>query len=313
MREQGEQPARQLPRPQPSRAMDDAEAYRHYFNDNAAGAFRAFANGTLVEVNAALARLLGYGSAGELKGMPLSRCFAPSSRATRLLAAVRDQGSVPPQEARLRRRDGSVLVALVGASRAGAELGRSVLCGTVVDITAHKRTEATLRRKAYRDALTGLVNRRFLEQHAERCLAVAERKGHDLGVVYADLVGFKDINDTYGHAAGDAALSELAERLQEESRAGDVVCRVGGDEFVVLLPEVDGLRAAVDVARRLAGGLALPVITDRVSLTVTANFGVAVYPRHGDAFDELVEAADRAMYRAKAMGVTVEAARGEDA
>lgn len=292
------------------KSVKQNEAYRHYFRDNVAGAFRASGTGTLLEVNPALVRLLGFGYRGELVGESLDRFFVESGQGKSFLSKVRAEGSVTPEEIRLRRQDGSVAVALVGASLTGGRvLGQPVMCGTVVDITSRKRAEAVLRRQAYRDALTGLVNRRFLEQHAERCLAMARRKGHHLGVVYADLAGFKEINDTYGHAAGDAALADLAERLQEESRASDVVARVGGDEFVVLLPEVEGLRAAVEVVRRFAEGLSLPVMTEDACFRVRADFGVALYPEHGESFAELLEAADKAMYRAKASSTTLEMAR----
>lgn len=291
-------------------STDAPGAYRHFFRDNAAGGFRASGVGRLLEVNPAMVQLLGTGSREELVGQPLRRYFVESVRWERLLDQIRAAGSVTPDEVRLRRKDGSVFVALVGASLTGGRIsGRAEMCGTVVDITRHKRREAALRRKAYRDPLTGLVNRRFLEEHAERCLAVARRRRRRVGVLYADLTGFKRINDTYGHAAGDAALAETGRKLLEESRAGDVAARVGGDEFVVLLTDVDDLRSAVAVARRLAAELSVPVSTEEATFRVGADIGVALHPEHGRSFEELVEAADDAMYRAKANATNVEMAR----
>jgi diguanylate cyclase (GGDEF)-like protein len=161
----------------------------------------------------------------------------------------------------------------------------------------------TLRNQSIRDPLTGLFNRRFLEETLERELLRAARSQRPLGVIVLDLDHFKRFNDTYGHQAGDALLRELGGLLRDQLRGGDVPCRYGGEEFVLILPE-----ASLDSTRRRAGQLREAVhrlqVADRGQSLglVTLSAGVAVFPTHGTSGDALIRAADAALYRAKAAG-----------
>jgi diguanylate cyclase (GGDEF)-like protein len=128
----------------------------------------------------------------------------------------------------------------------------------------------------------------------------AQRKGHQLGILFVDLDGFKRINDHYGHAAGDELLSTVAGRIATRARTGgDVVCRYGGDEFLVLLPRIPGREAALEVAATLAARVALPCRVAGDELRVTAAIGVSVFPDDGRTAAELLERADAEMYRLK--------------
>lgn len=128
----------------------------------------------------------------------------------------------------------------------------------------------------------------------------SERRGTLLGLIYLDLTRFKAINDRYGHAAGDAVLVEAARRLKVAARESDVVGRVGGDEFVILLPDVEDLEAVVTAARRMKTKLEeAPVELEDARTAVRTEVGVSLYPEHGSELDELLRAADQAMYRAK--------------
>ena len=191
--------------------------------------------------------------------------------------------------------------------------------GVSLDITELKRTQQELFESAHRDRLTALPNRLSLDQRIEETIADARRDDRRFAVLFVDLDRFKTINDTLGHGTGDLVLREVAVRLQETLRAGDVIARPGGDEFIILLPRVVHAGEAESVAQRLVRALALPVPAGGRDLFVNASVGVAIFPDHGRDAEAVVAHADAAMYRAKALGgnrfalydQTMEAAAGE--
>ena len=152
------------------------------------------------------------------------------------------------------------------------------------------------------DELTGLPNRRLLADRLRQTLARAERQRQGFSLLLIDVNGFKGINDTLGHAAGDRLLCAIGERLSACVRANDTVCRYGGDEFVVLLPEVESTAALAAVRAKIGACMAQPVALAGRALTVTLAVGAARYPGHGAGIDALLAAADRAMYRDKKAG-----------
>lgn len=168
---------------------------------------------------------------------------------------------------------------------------------------ANIRLREALRDQSIRDPLTGLYNRRYLEEMLERETRRAVRGEQGLGVLMLDLDHFKNFNDTYGHDAGDTVLRETAAFLLKSVRAEDIVCRFGGEEFIVILPVAD-LRVTQARAERIRSKLReLPVLHQGQSLgMVTVSVGVAELPEHGTSPKELIEAADAAMYRAKREG-----------
>ena len=162
--------------------------------------------------------------------------------------------------------------------------------------------QSQLREQAIRDALTNLFNRRYLEETLERELARAIRESYPLCVIMMDLDYFKDTNDTYGHEAGDVVLKTLAETVIKQSRHGDFVCRFGGEEFVLVMPNI-GIEKAKERAENLhqiIGALNIPY--GRFNLTTTMSMGIAWYPAHGNTKEQLLRAADLAMYIAKNTG-----------
>ncbi|MBI5333242.1 MAG: diguanylate cyclase [Burkholderiales bacterium] len=164
------------------------------------------------------------------------------------------------------------------------------------------RLRHVLREQSIRDALTGLHNRRYMEDTLARELARAQRNGTPLSLIVADLDHFKQINDTHGHPAGDAVLAAAGQELQRHLRASDVACRYGGEEFVLILPDCDK-PAALAKAQHLRDALrTLHVVEDGQRIPVTASFGVAACPRDADSLRTLMDAADRAVYRAKREG-----------
>jgi diguanylate cyclase (GGDEF)-like protein len=162
---------------------------------------------------------------------------------------------------------------------------------------------AQLREQVLRDALTGLYNRRYLFEVGPGLLELARRNGQTLAVALLDLDHFKSLNDTYGHAAGDAMLQRFATLLQSQLRRSDVLCRYGGEEFVVVMPDVDLDAAATTITRVLEEFHAEHLEFRRQRLNGgTFSAGVAVFPSNGNQLEQLLGRADKALYRAKAAG-----------
>jgi len=162
--------------------------------------------------------------------------------------------------------------------------------------------QSQLREQAIRDVLTNLFNRRYLEETLERELSRAIRESYPLCVIMMDLDYFKDTNDTYGHEAGDVVLKTLAETVTKQSRHGDFVCRFGGEEFVLVMPNIgiEKARERTEKLHQTIGTLNIPY--GRFNLTTTVSMGIAWYPAHGDTKEQLLRAADMAMYVAKHTG-----------
>jgi two-component system, cell cycle response regulator len=164
------------------------------------------------------------------------------------------------------------------------------------------RLHAEAQRLSLTDPLTGLFNYRYLRESLRREVERANRFGRTLTVVTLDLDHFKDVNDTYGHGAGDLVLAELARRIRSITREVDFAFRRGGEEFVILLPEADATGGAA-LARRLGTEVARsPICDSDHAISVTVSIGVAVYPEHGATGSAVLEAADLALYAAKAAG-----------
>jgi diguanylate cyclase len=155
------------------------------------------------------------------------------------------------------------------------------------------------KQRSLRDAATGIPNRELFNARIEQAIALARRNNWVLAVMFIDLDRFKLINDTYGHAVGDEVLQAVAQRMQGRVRFEDTLCRYGGDEFLYLLVNPQGLESIQRVAEEMFERVAQPVIIDDLTLTVEPSIGVALYPNDGDTGLELVANADAAMYRAK--------------
>jgi diguanylate cyclase (GGDEF)-like protein len=163
-----------------------------------------------------------------------------------------------------------------------------------------KVREAQAQRLADRDGLTGLYNRRRLFELLGSAISEAAQQWQCVGLLFIDLNGFKAINDEYGHAAGDKILSTMALRIGARVRTGDIVCRYGGDEFVVLLPNVPDAIAVSKVADTIRERVALPYWIQGSAQHLTAAIGESLYPHDGQTADALLQRADQAMYRLKA-------------
>ncbi|MBW7901917.1 MAG: PAS-domain containing protein [Rhodocyclaceae bacterium] len=171
-----------------------------------------------------------------------------------------------------------------------------------IDVTERKRSEEQVRNMALQDALTRLPNRLNLNEQIERALAPRAGHAETFALLFLDLDGFKGVNDSLGHDAGDALLTQVAGRLRETVRETDTVARLGGDEFVVLLRDADGDETAPRIAEAIIARLAEPFALDATTARIGTSIGIAVHPRHGAHREALLKAADEAMYRAKAAG-----------
>ncbi len=170
------------------------------------------------------------------------------------------------------------------------------------DITARKEAEEEIRRLAHVDVLTGLPNRALFNERLERALAQAKRYKRTFALLFLDLDGFKSVNDTYGHAMGDQVLREVGKRLPETIRVADTVSRLGGDEFTILLIQLNTPEEAVIVAERILASLAQPLSFADKTITIGASIGISVFPKDGEEAAPLLQRADNAMYLAKVSG-----------
>jgi len=205
-----------------------------------------------------------------------------------------------PFHAQVRKRDGNLVDVEVSRPPASAGAGdRHVWL--LRDASARQRAEAELREQALHDPLTGLPNRALFHDRLTSAIAAAQRHDAPLSLLMLDLDGFKAVNDTRGHRAGDMVLVEIATRLGGTLRESDTAARLGGDEFVLMLPETP-LLGAIEASRALVDFIVAPIAIEGKPLTVGASIGIAVFPAHGRDPQVLLAAADSAMYEAKRSG-----------
>lgn len=174
--------------------------------------------------------------------------------------------------------------------------------GLAAEVTAFRRAEAKIRDVAHHDGLTGLANRLLLTDRIQQAIAAARREGRRLGIIFHDLDRFKPVNDNYGHQKGDQLLSEVAKRVKDCVRESDTVARIGGDEFVILLPSIEATQDIVTVAEKIQKALAQPFVIGGDTISISTSVGIAIYPEHGLDEPALLINADNAMYMAKQRG-----------
>lgn len=182
---------------------------------------------------------------------------------------------------------------------AGGHDGAICICR---DVTLRVRQDEELARLAHTDQLTGLPNRALFSDRLANMLAHGRRTGQRLGLLFIDLDGFKAVNDKAGHTAGDEALRVVAQRLRRVLRENDTLARWGGDEFTVVLDDIQKRQNAEFVAEKLLETMIWPIAVAGQRFRLGASIGIAISPHHGDTPEMLIQAADRAMYQAKAAG-----------
>ena len=297
--------------------------------DNASVGICFVRNRAIQRCNRFLEDMVGAGP-GDLIGQSTAVLFATREdweEAGRIAYSETPPGEIHDSEQRFRRRDGSVFLCRTRGRRIDMGDPEQEWIWSFEDVTAEREAErrvqevlGELERKvaertaeleeakaraqhlADHDPLTGLPNRRLLEDRLTQALALSHRNRQASAVMFVDIDRFKMINDSLGHAVGDALLKEIAARLVNQLREGDTICRIGGDEFVVVLPEVKRSSDVAHVAQKVIEQLSLPVTVEERELVVTCSIGIAVYPEDGRDAETLIRNADAAMYHAKELG-----------
>ncbi len=262
------------------------------------------AHAVIVSVNPAFTRLTGYSAAEVVGETPAILSSGRHDKAfyDAMWDALRQTGYWQG-EVWNRRKSGEVFPELLTIAAIKDRDGRLTHYAALFsDITEMKENEERIRHLAYYDVLTGLPNRRLLEDRLRVALAHAHRNRRQLAVLFIDLDRFKRINDSLGHEIGDRLLVAIAHRLRDALREDDTVARMGGDEFVAVLSDIENPDHAVQIARRLIDALMRPVRVDGHELVVTTSIGISIYPDDSDSAPALVKNADIAMYRAKDSG-----------
>ena len=259
--------------------------------------------GRFLQVNPALARLTGY-SQDQLLGMRMGDLVAPDDlrgHQERLAAFHENPVLGGAVERHWMTADGQDLWVQINLSPGSSTADGAYVVGQVEDITARKRAEAALRHQALHDGLTGLPNRVLLMDRIEHALTVSARSDREIAVLYMDLDGFKAVNDSAGHAAGDQALVHAADQTQAVLRPADTVARLGGDEFVVVCEGLRSVQEAVTIAERILDAVSAPFIHGGQTFHLTCSIGISVSTPTSRP-EQLLQHADQAMYDAKRTG-----------
>ena len=262
------------------------------------------ADGIIIEVNDTFSRITGY-SRHEARGQNpriLNSGRQPHDYYASMWKALIETGHWDG-EAWNQRKNGEIHAEMITISAVRDAAGKTQnYVALFTDITPLKEHQRQLEYIAHYDALTGLPNRVLLADRLQHALAQSQRRGQSLALVYLDLDGFKAVNDQYGHQVGDSLLVTLARRMQGALREGDTIARIGGDEFVAVLVDLERPQDCEPVLARLLQAAADPVPVEHQVLRVSASIGVTLYPRDGADADLLMRHADQAMYLAKQAG-----------
>jgi diguanylate cyclase (GGDEF)-like protein/PAS domain S-box-containing protein len=257
--------------------------------------------GTIKTVNKATLDLLEYNSEEEIIGKPLESVFAEGSP---LSGSWRNdliqKNAITNTEITYQSKNGRRIPVFFSGSMMRDDQGRmqGMIC-LAQDLTERKQAQEALAEQAIRDPLTGLYNRRYLDQRIGNELVRAARNGQPLAILLCDLDHFKEINDQLGHQVGDEVLKAVSKSIQESTRGIDLVFRWGGDEFIMLLADAtrEGVLVAADRIRK-----GISKVSKQANLALDLSIGVAFYPEHGRNVDDLMRLADRALYIAKKGG-----------
>jgi diguanylate cyclase (GGDEF)-like protein/PAS domain S-box-containing protein len=262
----------------------------------------------ILDANPTLLRSLGF-TLHELLKLPLTQVFVdPGENGEVLLRKLRDPNPRIPLQIQQRAGNGALANVEIRGQRLELS-GRRVLMFSCDDVSVRRKVEAQLLEKqqhldhlAHHDQLTGLPNRLYLAAHLPGAIDEARRNSSVLAVLFLDLDRFKHINDSRGHEAGDKLLKEVAARIKATVRSEDVVVRMGGDEFIVILKTVRSSEQVNETAGRINEALSAPVQVDGRPVVTTVSIGVSLYPRDGADMGELLRHSDTAMYQAKDRG-----------
>ncbi|MEO5511020.1 MAG: EAL domain-containing protein [Longimicrobiales bacterium] len=277
--------------------------YRALFEDNASAIFMLGSDGAIVEVNRATLHMFGL-TLDDARTLQVSDIYQNAKERSRSRKLLQTTGAISELDVKLRRKDSTVIDCVVSATAKRSPVGEVTgYHGTIRDVTDQKRAQQKIVESAFQDPLTHLPNRAVFADRLERLLKHSKRRaGYRFAVLFIDLDRFKQVNDTYGHHAGDTLLTMVARRLEKCVRQEDTVARIGGDEFAVLLDAVSDVGGVTFVAQRILDELHQPVPVDGVDVMTGASVGISLSMTGYDKPEDMVRDADAAMYRAKAEG-----------
>jgi len=245
---------------------------------------------------------------GEVKGL-VQECAALLSSVNRSMRAALAGGNAPLGIEGIQEQIGTLESRVEAASKRLAimsrTLEREVRQRKLLDcqLAAVEEQKEAARHAAFHDVLTGLPNRALFHDRLEHGLALARRHDRAMAVMFVDLDDFKMINDSYGHEAGDVVLKTIAQRLRDDTREGDTVSRLGGDEFLLLLNGIQDEKSIAFTATKFISTIQMPcslaTAGAKVSLSIRASIGISIFPKDGETAEALIKSADSAMYRAK--------------
>ena len=275
--------------------------FRSLFNESPAGQILSSSDRRIVAVNRAFCQMTGYSDA-EILERGWAAITPPDDQAGIFASFERlwsGELNNIQMERRYLRKDGTVLWGHVSVARVADDQGRAkYVIDQVQDISERMEAQRTLEHQALHDALTGLPNRVLARDRLDQAILLGRRQQAQVALLIIDLDHFKEVNDTFGHQAGDQLLRQVGERFMAELRETDTVARLGGDEFAVALLATDANGARL-VADKLLAALERPFIVEGQALDVGASIGIAIYPDHADNADRMMRRADIAMYVAK--------------
>ena len=282
---------------------ESEERYRVLFEGGAHGILIVDSQtGRFLDANLSICRMLGYSKA-ELLQLGIVDIH-PEDVLGQVMAKLDSQvrgGRTVSETIPCLRKDGTVFYAEIAGTSTNFH-GQRCAVGFLMDITERRRLVEEIRQMAYHDSLTGLPNRTLFSDRLGIALYRSQRNQKSVAITMLDLDHFKDVNDTMGHDVGDLLLKAAARRLSAALRKGDTVARFGGDEFVLILPDLDVTEDAIQVAQKIVDSFRKPFLIDSHQLNVTTSIGIAVYPHDGTEEHSLLKNADLAMYQAKQIG-----------
>jgi diguanylate cyclase (GGDEF)-like protein/PAS domain S-box-containing protein len=283
---------------QAEQSIRESEERLRKFADATTEAIVFHENGIILDVNDACAKLIKL-PLEKMVGQRVLDFVAADSKET-VLSNIRADFE-KAYEGNLLRHDGSTL-AVEFLGRALKYANTSHRMTVIRDISYRKEAEARIHFLAHHDALTRLPNRLLLIDRLQALLASANRQQKMLAVAFIDLDHFKSVNDSLGHYAGDELLKRIAQRLQSQVRASDLVGRLSGDEFLVVLTDLARAEDAAPIIEKIIATVAVPFAFETETINVTSSIGISVFPKDGDTTDALIRSADMAMYQAKERG-----------
>jgi diguanylate cyclase (GGDEF)-like protein/PAS domain S-box-containing protein len=284
--------------------LQNSEArFRAFFESAGVGAIQVnLTEGRYIQVNDRFCQITGY-TREELLAMTFRDITHPDDRESDMINIARLINAELADyevEKRYIRKDGQSVWVHVSVTVVRDAYGKPVrAAGVVQDITARKEAEERIQHLADHDELTDLPNRRLFCDLIHFNLAQARRNKTKFAILFLDLDRFKQINDTLGHEAGDEVLKAAGVRLRSTIRESDIIARVGGDEFTILLSDMAHVDAITEVARKIMDSFRLPLMVVPHEIVVTPSIGISIYPDDGEDIDSLLRNADMAMYQAK--------------